>query len=236
MAIFCNLQIESVVQVNDKTRLDASKSFISKDEAAITLVEIEAESGAGFVTVSGTGLTSKDWYLDWEYATAGAKVPSCRITTDAAPTTKTFALTALSAVDDYLFSTDADLTALEHDILSYVPVGRNTFKNIHRKAQKLIMAWLDENGHFGVNGVKLTPQALVDKEEVAYWSAALCMQLIFSSISNDPNDVFSQKSKQYESMAISHRSRLVIRLDVDGDAVVSEGEGTNMQTLDLVRR
>jgi hypothetical protein len=236
MAIFCNLQIENVVQVNDKTRLDASKSFISKGEAAISLVEIEAESGAGFVVVSGTGLTAKDWYLDYEYATAGAKVVSCRITTNGSPSTKTFALTVLSVADDYLFSTDADLTALEHDILNYVPQGRNTFKNIHRKAQKLIMAWLDENGHTGVNGVKLTPQALVDKEEVAYWSAALCMQLIFSSISNDPNDVFFQKSKQYESMAITHRSRLLLRLDVDGDGVVSDGEGKNMSTLDMVRR
>lgn len=236
MAIFCNLQIESVVQVNDKTRLDASKSFISKTEAAITLVQIEAESGSGFVTVSGTGLTSKDWYLDWEYATAGAKVVSCKITTNGAPTTKTFALTVLSVADDYLFSSDADLTALEYDILNYVPAGRNTFKNIHRKAQKLIMAWLDENGHYGVDGVKLTPQALIDKEEVAYWSAALCMQLIFSSISNDPEDVFAQKAKQYESMAISHRSRLIIRLDTDGDGTVSTGEGVNMSTLDLVRR
>lgn len=234
MAIFPNLELEDIVQVNDKTRLNASKSFVSKDEAAITLIEIEPEASAGYVDV--TAAAAKNWYLDWEYATAGTKVVSCRVTTDGSPTTSTFSLTVVSAATDNLFSSDSDLTALEHDILRWVPDGRNSFKNVHRKAQSLIMAWLDENGHTDSSGARLTKAAIVDLEEVRYWSSALAMSLIFKSISNAVDDVFQEKAKQYDSMAISHRNRLILRLDVDGDASISVGEGINVRTLDLVRR
>lgn len=233
--IFPNLQLENVVQINDKTRLDSTKSFISKDEASVTLVEIEAESGAGFVTVGAPGL-AKDWYLDWQYDTAGTKTVSCRITTDGSPVTTTSTLDVLSVANDGLFSSDSDLTALEHDILKWIPAGRNTFKNYHRKAQSLIMAWLDENGYCDINGARLTKAAFVDKEEVKYWSTALTLSLIFSSISNAVDDVFMQKYKQYESMALSHRNRLVLRLDLDGDNIVDTNEGISVKTLDLVRR
>jgi hypothetical protein len=234
MAIFPNLELEDVVQVNDKTRLNAAKSFVSKDEEAITLIEIEPEASAGYVDVTATA--AKNWFLDWEYATAGAKVVSCRVTTDGSPTIKTFSLTVTSAADDKLFSADADLVALEHDILRYVPDGRNSFKNVHRKAQSLIVAWLDENGHTDSSGNRLTKDAIIDLEEVRYWSAALAMSLIFKSISNAVDDVFQAKAIQYDSMAITHRNRLIIRLDVTGDGIASIGEGINVKSLDMVRR
>ena len=233
--IFPNLQLENVVQVNDKTRIDSTKSFISKDEDPITLVEVEVESGNGFIEVGSPGL-SKDWFLDWQYDTAGTKTVSCRITTSGAPVTKTVTLAVLTESEDNLFSSDTDLTALEHDILKWVPQGRNTFKNYHRKAQSLIMAWLDENGHTDIDGNRLTKDAFVDKEEVKHWSAALTLSLIFSSISNSVDDVFMEKSKEYASLAVSHRKRLILRLDVDGDSVIDTNEGINIKTLDMVRR
>lgn len=233
--IFPNLRLEDVVQINDKTRLDATKSFVSKDEASITLVEIEPESGAGFIAVGAPGV-AKDWFIDWEYATDGTKTVSCRITTDGAPTTKSFTLEVLSAADDYLFSTDADIVSFEHDILRYVPEGRSSFNNYHRKAQRLIMAWLDENGHTDVNGDRLTPQSIIDKEEVKSWSAALTLSLIYQTLSNDPNDIFSVKSTSYAKLAATHRSRLIIRLDANGDSTVSLGEGVNVKSLNLIRR
>lgn len=235
MAIFPNLILEDTVQTNDKTRLDATKSFVSKDEAAISLVEIEVEDSAGFVTVGAPGV-SKNWFLDWQYASAGEKAVTCRITTDAGPVSASFTLNVVAASTDLLFSNDKDLVALEHDIMKWIPDGRNSFLNFHRKAQKLILAWLDENGHWDVNGNRLTAAAFTEVEEANYWSAALCLQLIFSSISNDPNDVYSVKAKQYESMAISHRNRLVLRVDTDGDGTTNVNEGFNMKTLDLVRR
>ena len=233
--IFPNIQIENTVQTNDKTRIDSTKSFISKDEDAITLVEIEAESGSGFIEVGAPGL-SKDWFLDWQYATTGTKTVSTRITTSGAPVTSTSTLTVLNATDDALFSSDSDLTALEHDILKWVPPGRNSFKNYHRKAQSLIMAWLDESGYTDVNGDRLGKDTFVDMEEIKYYSSALTLSLIFSSVSNTVDDVFLQKSKQYESMALSHRNRLILRLDTDGDGNVDRNEGISIKTVNMVRR
>lgn len=233
--IFPNLILEDVVQVNDKTRLDASKVFVSKDESAVTVVEIEPESGAGFINVFGTG-NQKDWYLDWQYASAGTKQVSCRVTTDGSPTTETFALTAVSEADDNLFSTDGDLIGLEHDIMKWVPAGRASFKNYHRKAQRLILAWLDENGHTDTSGNRLTKDAFVDVEEVRNWSAALTLQLIFQSISNSVDDVFFMKAKQYESLAVTHRKRLILRIDVDGDGNIDSNEGVRVKSLSMVRR
>ena len=66
MGIFGNLHLEEKVQVNEKTRIDCTKSFIS-DEAAISLVRIKPEDGGSFVTVTS------DKYLDWAYETAGTK-------------------------------------------------------------------------------------------------------------------------------------------------------------------
>ena len=60
MAIFPHIELEDIVQVNDRTRLSAIKSFVSKDEAAVTLVEIEPESGSGFIDV--TGAKQADWF------------------------------------------------------------------------------------------------------------------------------------------------------------------------------
>lgn len=233
--IFPNLILEDVVQVDDKTRLDASKVFVSKDEAAITAVEIEPETGAGFVSVFGSG-QSKDWFLDWQYATAGTKTATCRVTTDGSPVTKTFTLEVLSVADDNLFSTDQDIVALEHDIMKWVPAGRASFKNMHRKAQRLILAWLDENGHTDTSGNRLTKEAIVDKEEVRNWSAALTLQLIYQTMSNAIDDVFMQKSKTYESLAITHRKRLILRLDLTGDGEIDTSEGIRVKSVSLVRR
>jgi hypothetical protein len=239
MAIFPNIILEDVVQVNDKTRLDFTKSFISKNEAAISLIEAKADTGESFTTLGAPGV-SKDWYLDWQYDTAGTKTVSCRITTGtgggAVVTTSTATLNCVTAATENLFSSDAELVALEYEIMKWVQPGRNSFLNFHRKAQKLILAWLDESGRWDADGAKLTAAAFTNLEEIRYWSAALTLHLIFSSISNDPNDVFSLKAKTYESMALGHRSRLVLRLDVDGDGTTDVNEGFKISSLDLVRR
>ena len=109
--IFPNLILENIVQENDKTRLDATKSFISKDEAAVTLVEIEPYTGAGYIDVTGT--SSKDWYLDWSYPTDGNKTVTVRITTDGGPVSSSKTIWIIDSVDDNLFSYDQDLTAIE---------------------------------------------------------------------------------------------------------------------------
>ena len=47
--IFINCINEGLIQVNDKTRIDVSRSFVSGD--GITDIEIEPEAAAGFILV-----------------------------------------------------------------------------------------------------------------------------------------------------------------------------------------
>jgi len=41
--IFGVLELEKVIQIDDRTRLDASKSYTTPDEGDITLIEIQPE-------------------------------------------------------------------------------------------------------------------------------------------------------------------------------------------------
>jgi hypothetical protein len=235
--IFGVLELESVIQINDKTRLSGLKSFVTKDEEAISKVEIEPEAGVGFIEVTGTSF--KDWYLDWIYTGATRTVTvSLRVTVGTlTPVDATFTKTisVVTAADDALFSGDQDLVALEPDILRWVPDGRSSFLNVHRESQKKIIDWLNESGVTDVNGVALTKAAVVNVDEVRSWSRDLTLHLIFKGIQNAVDDVFSDKAKFYEAQSLKRQSRAKLRLDLNGDDTIDLGEEINMISRDLVR-
>jgi hypothetical protein len=233
MAIFPVLECEDVVQVSDKTRLGGTKSFLSKDNAAITLVEIEPEAGAGYVTVTGTSY--KDWFLDWSYAGVSRVVTVSLRITAGTTTTVTKTIQIYTAADDYLFSNDNDIKALEPDIMSWVPVGRASYLNVHREAQKKILDWLDESGTTDVEGAKLTKAAVVDISEVRSWSRYLTLSLIYMGISNAVDDIFSDKANKYSGMAKKASDRAILRLDLDGDGSIELGEAIEVMSKDLIR-
>jgi hypothetical protein len=236
MAIFPHIEIEQIVQVNDRTRLSGTKSFISKGEAAITSVQIEPFSGSGFVTVSGTGLTSKDWYLDWEYSTDGDKTVSVRITTDGAPVTETKTISVISEANDKLFSKDSDLTIHESDVLQYVPAGKNSFLYVHRRSQYLILDYLDRKGYIDTDGNRLTKASVLDIQEVKEWSTFMTLKLIYQQLKKIPDDFFDAKSKTYESLELEARSRAALRLDLDGDSAIDDGEYLRIDSVRALRR
>jgi hypothetical protein len=233
MAIFPVLEIEDVVQINDKTRLNAVKTFVSKDNAAPTLIEIEPEAGSGFITVTGTSY--KDWYLDWSYAGASRVVTVSLRVTAGSVVTATKTMQIYTVADDYLFSNDNDIKALEPDIMSWVPVGRASYLNVHREAQKKILDWLDEAGITDVDGQKLTKDAVVDVSEVRSWSRYLTLSLIYMGIYNAVEDVFSDKAAKYKTMAKSAADRAQLRLDIDGDGELTVGEQVDVMSKDLIR-
>lgn len=229
------LELESIVQIADKTRLDASKSFVSVDETAVTDVEIEPEAGAGFISVFSTN--QKDWYLDWMYSGASRTVTvSCRITNAGGNQTATKTISILTAADDKLFSKDSDLTGLEGDILKYVRKGRSTFLDVHRMAQSKIVEWMDEAGLRNDDGSKVTKNELLDLTEVQPWSRDLTLSLIFMGISNQVDDVFMKKSTHYASQAKDRSDRAVLAWDSDKSGDVNlESESVGMQTVVMVR-
>jgi len=227
--IFPVMKLENVVQVNDQTRLDASKSYTTPDESSITLIEIEPDTGLGFLDVSS------QQHLDYQYSTDGTKSVSLRVTTDGSPQTLSFDLEVVTEADDKLFSSDDQLTSHEPDILEYVKSGRNSFLNFHRTAQGRIVTWLDENRITDINGDRLTKDAIVDHEEVADWSKYMTLRLIFESLSNAIDDIFSFKSAKYRELEDIARNRSQLRLDKDGDGE-TDSTATDTRSFRLVRK
>ncbi len=235
MAIFPIIECDDKVQTSDKFRIDCSKSYISKGEAAVTLVEIEPHTGDGFIAVTGNPILSKNWYLDWQYATTGTKVVSLRITTSGAPVTITKSIVCVDSATDKLFASDQDLVVIEHNILKYVPEGRASFKYIHREAQKQMLEWLYINGYRKYDGDRITVDEVLEVENVKYWATYLALRLIFQDLSNQPDDVFEKKSKMYQNDEHKWRENIALKFDLDGDGIQGSTEGYNFTTRSLVR-
>lgn len=233
--IFPIIECDDLVQLNDKFRIDCTKSYISKGEPAVTLVEIEPHTGDGFIAVTGSPVLSKNWYLDWQYASAGTKTATVRITTSGAPVTFTKTIEAITSVTDKLFSSDQDLVSKEHNILKYVPEGRSSFKYIHREAQKQILEWLYTNGYRKYDGSRITVDEVIETENIKYWSMNLALRLIFQDISNQPDDVFDKKSKLYQNDEHKWRENIALKFDLDGDGIQGANEGFNMTSRGLIR-
>jgi hypothetical protein len=237
MPVFGFLELENTVQVNDKTRLNAGKSFASKGSPAISLIRIKPESTESFIQVSGTGITQKDWLLDWQYQTSGTKTVELEITlTGGSPQVFTKTISVITAADDKLWSSDQDLVAKEHDILQWVPAGRNTFLNVHREAQKKILNWLDEIRVWKYDGTKLTKTDLNYTDDLKELSINWTLALIFGSIYNKPDDVYYQKMENYMSAVESCKLRGRIQADFNNSGALESTDNQDMRSLRMVRR
>ena len=232
--IFPNAVLEPIVQVNDRTRLDATRSFATQDEADISLVEIEPFAGDGFISVSTT--TDKDeYFLDWEYTTEQTETVSVRITTDGSPVTVTKTLSIVTAATDSLLSNDQDLVLHEPEILCQVREGRNSFLDIHRQAQKMMLDWLFDRGWRDINGDRILKAALINVEDLRRWSSFRVLELIYEGLSQQVDDEFKQKAHHYSNLAMAARGKALIEMDLDGDLAVDIHEGVRADTITLQR-
>lgn len=240
MAIFPNLILDGVVQTNDKTRLDARKSYVTNEPDPITKVEISPDNGVTYIDVTGNlSLREPTWYADYQFATDGDFPIRCRVTVGSlSPVTSeiTKTLVVVSSADDHLFSTDDDLVAIESDIMKYVPDGRSSWIREHRKAQTLIISWLNKNNVRDNMGNLITKANVIDTTELREWSTFLTLSLIYKALSNSVDDVFDKKSKEFSSQAVDARYMYSLRLDLDNDGVLGSGEGVMLRTVQMVRR
>lgn len=236
MSLFPNIQLyDAVVQTNEKTRISADKSYVSKDESALTSVEVNPEVGiANYIEVFDSD--QRQWFLDYEYASSGTKTVSVRIDNGSGPSSITGSIEVLTPSSDKLFSTDQDLVAEESDILQWIPEWKTSFNHIHRRAQERMFAWLDEKGYTDVYAEKFTKEDVVDTEELNEWSKYMVLRMIFNQLSNQVDDIFDRKSKYYESKEINARKRYVLRIDIDADGVVDTFEDMQMNTGRVFRK
>jgi len=229
MSIFAQLHTESVVQVGDKTRLNGSQSFAGGG-ANLDKIEIEPEEDAGFIEVTGPG------YLDWVYAEDGDKTVTVKVTRGEDEATVIGTVSVITAEDDNLYSGDAALRDYEAQIMDLLPQGRSSYLNYHRRAQSLMLAWLEQQGFVDANRDAYTSTTLTNTAAVRDWSTFLVLRLIFEGVSNATNDVFSEKAKRYRELEEFHRERVIRILDGDGDDVLDQVIGTGLQTTKVVRR
>jgi len=232
--IFPVIEVEPVVQVGDKTRISAVKSFASGEASPITLVRIRPVSSGDWFTVTGDDY--RDWYLDWAYSAAAEVAPQVEITTNGSPVVVSGAINVVTAATDNLFSTDSDLQLHETDILKWVADGRSSFKDIHRRAQKVILQWLDREGYISYNRTPFTAADVSNIEEVNAWATYTALRIIFEGISNASDDVFREKAIRYDKEALHARSRVVLRLDADNDGDTDYTVDLELSTGNVVRR
>lgn len=231
MSVFGIIEAEKILQVNDKTRINVSQSFVSPDETGISMIEIDPDGSAVYYDVTSNK------YLDWIYQAAGDYTITVRVTsTISNVSTSTASISVVTEADDKLFSTDQEIKSQEHDILNYLPKGKSSFKFKHRAAQERILSYLDEKRVWDINGNKLTKDAIVNIEEVSDWSKYMVLMMIFEDLSNAVDDVFFEKSLRYRNLMNEARNRAALRLDVNGDGVIETGEGYNLVSLDMIRR
>lgn len=226
--IFAVIQTESKVQVDDMTRIDVTRSFVSADEAAITLVEIEPEGAAGYIDVT----SSK--YLDWAYDAAGSKIVSVRIATDGSPVTKTATVAVVTVATDLLFTNDQDIVTHEPEIYRFLRPGRASFLDFHRKAQEQILDSLKQRNITNWDGSKITAANVHDHDDVKQWSKYLTISMIYESVQNEVEDVFAIKARDYMAMAKRSAERATIALDKDEDGVADSN--LDLRVGRLVRR
>lgn len=229
MANFPLINVEPVVQVGEKIRIDCTKCFVSRGGSAITEITVVPEVGVTPISVFNSN--SSLWYLDWVYLTAGTKA----ITVAMTATTTTSASTSISCVtvaSDLLFSSDNNLKSIENDIMKWLPDGKSTWASSHRKAQEIILNTIYKSNVLYFDMTKITKAAFIDISEVTEWSAYLTLSIIYNSLSNAVDDVFGLKSKMYEQKATAARVEAFNRLSLDynKDASLSTYEVANLNS------
>lgn len=299
------LELEKDLQVGDKTRFNAEKSFAVKGVDAITSVKIKPSDAASPIEVFD--LSNRNWFLDWVFSdfqldidstlnsfsftdssTYTVAIPdggynlsalataiqsamngvssgysvtvtpeqelkivssspfklntsnlvdylgfetrekkteqisavlehlrrkvTLEVSNGTLTASKDFYLDVYNEYGDRLFSKDSDLVAEEPEVLKWVVKGRSSHLNIHRKAQRLIIDWLDKNNYVDVNGNKITKWNILDVTQLQQWSQYIALRFIFASIYNAQDDVFKDKAALYEKYEIAARSRAIIDL------------------------
>lgn len=236
MPIFPEIDVETIVQSKDKTRLDASRSFVSGGNTIAT-IKIQPSATADEIDVTETG------YLDWAYTHSGGDDDPEEITVTVTVTdsegdeeSTTAVINVVTEDTDHLFSDDDMLRKHESNIMKYLADGRSSFKDVHRRSQTLILAWLDTQGFIDDIGDKITLDRLVNTSEVSEWSTMMTLRLIFEDIRNAVDDVFAAKVKKYEGLEAFYRNRAVLRIDLNDDGVAENTEGLDIRSCRVIRR
>ena len=238
MGLFPIVSAPFISQVGDVVRISAVKTFKNGDTGTIHTVNIKPDTAEAAVDVHSAD--QADWVLDWVYDTAGSKTLELEVTAGAGMSevteTRTVTLTVKTKADDALFSSDDDLSVIEPDILKWIPEGFSNWNHVHRLSQKNILEWLDEIRLFKADGSAWEAADLVNRSQVRKLSLYMTLEIIFKSLSNQTDDIYSSKAAYYAEKKTRARDRNYLDLDVNGDGEISVDEKADLRTVTLVRR
>jgi hypothetical protein len=214
MTSFVVIETDKILQVNDKIRIDLSKSYTSFGDE-ITKIEIEPYEDAGFIDISSKKK------LDYQYVDSGIKTIKARAFLGEEPmgedpdpwpmVESELTILVLSEEQDNLFCDDQDIKRVKTDVLRFLDY-RTSFKFYHREAQSQILEWLKVNGYFKYNREPYVKEDISDIDEVRLWATYLSLSLIMKDQSNSIDDVFDKLSREYEGRASEFRDSVLIRL------------------------
>lgn len=213
--IFPHIQLENIIQENDKTRIDVARSFANSE--TIDIYEISVDNEATYIDVT------TDMVLDWAFDAFGVYPIFVKLTGSVSGAI-TFSknLMVKTAEEDNLFSNDDELVQHEDDILNYVREGRSTFLDKHRLAQNMILNDLDKNQIWKDDGTRYIASDIVDTQEFSEWSKFMVLRIVMESLSNDIQDIFHEKAVRYRTMEVEAKKRACLRLDSNGDGEINE--------------
>jgi hypothetical protein len=232
--IFLNCINEELIQAADKTRIDVSKTFYNG--LAPTNILVKPEGTEDFISVFNADQSK--WYLDWSYATDGEKTISVQATDGVDTFDKTFTIQVIAEEDDQLYSNDSQIFTLESELKKYIVPGRNSYKNIHREAQRRILDFLDRKRIWNVDGTRLTKDQLNVDKDLERWSLYEALVLIYEDLVVSGGDKFKEKASEYTKQRNYMREAGAIRIDrnKDGEIEPNEGELQELKSYRLIKR
>lgn len=237
--IHISINSENIVQVNDKTRIDISKTFHTSE--SIKKIEVRPEVGADLIevfdSVTMSDIRQDSLRVDWVYQTPGSESIEVVVTRDDDTTkSETKSIEILSIEQDKLFSNDDHLRALESEIERFLPEGKDSFNYLHRVAQNQILETLYDRGLVDINGDRLTKENIVQTKDLEQWSKFLVLTLIFEDMVVSPDDIYAQKAGMYRGYAqTASNSKPFIKIDKALDGNI-EDKKVSISTGSVVRR
>lgn len=231
--IFLNCIKEDLVQVNDKTRFDFSKSFTSGE--TINSITVVPDEGVNPIQIHSQN--QEKWFLDWAYDTPGLKTVVVEASHAQVTISQNFTINVVSVEEDNLYSNDAQLFAIESELKRYIPQGRNSFINIHREAQSRILNYLDRKRIWQDNGDPYTKTQINLHGELQKWSLYETMLMIYTDLLISVGDKFAEKVNEYKTLRNYERDRGAIRIDKNNSGTIdAASEIQELKSFRLIKR
>jgi len=137
-----------------------------------------------------------------------------------------------------VFSDDNDLKREYYEIAQFLPNGESSHIMSHVASRDHIVQSLRNGGAFKSNsGTRkdITAFDLHDAGQIRLASTYLSLYKIFSSVIDDPDDVFRQKAQEYKNNFQFAIRTPFIDLDLDDDGVKDSSENKIFRTTRVLR-